>query len=91
MKTVCDQCGSEFPSLFKDNNTQAMGCAADIFDYKGKLAMLGHYGSRLIDGSLYLVLTGNYKKGIICDACVQKGMDADHFRSVSHSNYFGIN
>lgn len=83
----CNHCGAEFEKLFE---TQAYRCAADIFEYKGELHLMGHYGSTTVDGMLYKVLTDQYKKGIICDDCVQKGLDAGHFECKSHSNYFGI-
>lgn len=87
---TCNHCGSSFKDLFKNNNTQAMGCSADIFHYKGELCMMGHYGSRIVDGDLYKVLTDKYKEGIICDACIQEGLNAGDFERISHSNYFGL-
>jgi hypothetical protein len=91
LKTVfCATCGSKHEPLFDDAGTQAMGCASNIFERDGQRYAIGHYGSRIIDGHLYKVLTNSYIKGIICDQCVQKGIDENHFDLINKNNYFGI-
>lgn len=84
----CSHCGEEFDRLYSE--TQAYRCAADIMILKNELYMMGHYGSTVADGILFKVLTNEYKEGIICDDCIQKGLDAGHFECVSENNYFGL-
>ena len=86
----CATCGSKHEPLFDDAGSQAYGCAADIFERDDQKYLIGHYGSYTIDGRLYKVLTKHYIKGIICDDCIQKGIDDNHFELVSKNNYFGI-
>ena len=87
----CATCGSKHEPLFEDACTQAMGCAADIFERDNQLYAIGHYGSKIADGRLFKVLTKGYIKGIICDECIQKGIDEEHFSLVSSNNFFGVN
>lgn len=86
---ACDQCKKTFRPLFEDNSTQAMFCSADIFDdISGKTVMTGHYGSTVVDGHRYDVLTNEYKQGTICDPCIIEGMKKNHFKLTSSDNYF---
>jgi len=87
---TCANCGSKYEAFYEDTE-QAMGCAANVFERDGQLYVVGHYGSRIIDAKLYKILTKGFVKGIICDECVQKGIDDDQFELVNENNYFGIN
>ena len=80
----------QFEPLFENNNEQAYGCASDIFMNNGSLHLLGHYGSTVADGDLYKVTGGNYKVGIICDECINDGLQESHFEYVNGVNYFGF-
>ena len=86
---ICSVCNTQFEPLFKKTN-QALNCAADIFERDGKKYLVGHYGSTMIDGQLYEVLTDEYKPGIICDACIHTGRKKGDFKHISSDNYFGI-
>ena len=87
---TCKTCGAKFKNMFGKEYEQSYRCSATIFEHLGQTYLVGHYGSAIADGDLYLVLTGDYKKGMICDDCIQKGLDAGHFELESQNNYFGI-
>ena len=87
---TCKTCGTKFKNIWPDNKEQAYHCSATVFDHLGQTYLVGHYGSIIVDGDLYLVLTKDYKPGMICDDCIQKGLDAGHFELESQNNYFGI-
>lgn len=70
-KVVCDCCKKEFPALWPHNNTQAIGCAADI---EGD-TIIGHYGSTVADMSVYEFKNGrppHIPEGLVCDDCIKK-------------------
>jgi hypothetical protein len=87
---TCKTCGAKFKNLFGKEYEQSHRCSATIFDFGGQTYLVGHYGSVIADGELYNVLTDNYKRGMICDNCIQKGLDAGDFELESQNNYFGI-
>lgn len=89
-KVTCANCGSKYKALYEDTD-QAMGCASNVFERDGQQYVVGHYGSLIIDAKLYKILTNDHIKGIICDDCVQKGIDDNQFELVNENNYFGIN
>ena len=87
---ICRHCTMTFVALFTDDMGQAHRCAAHIFERDGNKFLVGHYGSTVADGNLYKVLTNKHKTGIICDACIEQGIEAGDFELLSDNNYFGI-
>ena len=89
---TCTHCRKMFIPLFEEEPghpcTQAMGCASEIFEREGKKYLVGCFGSRTIDGELYEVLTGKYKLGIICDACIED--NKQDFKLLKDNQHFGI-
>lgn len=82
----CVHCRKLYIPLFADCQKQAMYCSAEIFEEGGRLFMVGAYGSTIVDGETYNVLTNKYKCGIICDACIE---DNRHdFTLISSDHYF---
>jgi hypothetical protein len=84
----CTKCEKTFEPLFVDNSNQAMSCSAEIFERDGIKYMIGCYGSKIVDGRLYKVLTDKYKKGIICDSCIEDNMQ--DFEILRDNQFFGI-
>jgi hypothetical protein len=88
----CTVCRKLYIPLFRDEPghpcTQAMDCAAEIFERDGKKYLVGAFGSRIVDGELYAVLTSDYKSGIICDTCIEK--NKQDFQLLKDNQYFGI-
>jgi hypothetical protein len=85
---VCNHCKKEYEPLFDDNNTQAMQCASEITHWMdGSLRLIGFYGSTIADGNMYEVLTSAYRPGIICDSCIETGLENFHFKLISTDNY----
>lgn len=87
---TCTVCNTKYKSLFSDRDEQALNCAADIFERNGKRYLIGHYGSTIIDGQLYEVLTDEYENGIICDACIHTGRKKGDFKHISSNNFFDV-
>lgn len=87
---VCKTCGSKFKNLFEGTDDQAFRCSATVFSTAGDTFLVGHFGSTIADGYLYEVKSGEYKHGLICDDCIQKGVDAGHFVLRSTDNYFDL-
>jgi hypothetical protein len=87
---ICTNCKKEFKPFFEDNQTQGLHCATDVFERGDKKYLAGNYGSTIADGYLYEVLTNIYPSGIICDPCIEAGLEKYHFKLISTSNYFGI-
>jgi hypothetical protein len=90
---ICNNCNKEFDALFDDASDQAYACSAVIHDTaEGSQYLVGYYGSFVIDGDLYKVLTDKYKnEDILCDECVTQGISNEDFKLVSVNNYFDIN
>lgn len=88
---TCKTCGSHFANIFNNENyDQGYRCSATVFMTAGETFLVGHYGSTIADGYLYDVKSGDYKLGMICDDCIQKGVDAGHFSLRSENNYFDV-
>lgn len=87
---ICRNCTMTFIALFTDSMGQAHRCASNIFEREEGRFLIGHYGSTVADGHLYKVLTDKHKPGIICDACIEQGIEAGDFELLSDNNYFGI-
>ena len=88
---TCKFCNSKFEPLWEDTISQANGCAANIFESTlEKRYLAAGYGSNY-DGELYLVLTDEYETGIMCDACIEKGIKQNDFKLISSDNYFDLN
>lgn len=86
---VCNHCKKEYEPIFGEESTQAMHCASEIAPWHdGSLRMIGFYGSTIADGNMYEVLTSGYKPGIICDSCIETGLENFHFKLLSTDNYF---
>jgi hypothetical protein len=85
---VCSRCKKEFTPLFDDDSTQAMHCSAEIvYSHNESLRLVGFYGSTIADGNMYEVLTSAYRPGIICDSCIETGLENFHFKLISTDNY----
>lgn len=85
---TCTHCRKMFVPLFKEPCTQAMGCASEIFEREEQQYLVGCFGSRIIDGELYKVLTPKYKVGTICDACIEE--NKQDFELLRDNQHFGI-
>jgi hypothetical protein len=71
MKFNCDQCGTEFESIFGFGaSKQALGCSAILYERQGEFYALGCYGSRQHDMRKYRLKGTDYKIGEICDECI---------------------
>lgn len=87
---TCATCNKEYASLFEPALGQAMNCSASIFAVDEGRLLMGHYGSKLVDGCLYKVLTDELKTGIVCDECIGKYQGTDKLELLSDNNYFGV-
>jgi hypothetical protein len=88
----CSNCKEKFEALFDDDSGQAYACSAVIHETsEGGQCLVGYYGSFIIDGDVYLVLTDKYNKNDnVCDECVKQGISNKEFEILSSNNYFEI-
>lgn len=82
---TCKLCEAQF----RGEGTQGHGCAASVFQKDGESFVLGHYGSRLFDMSLYKFVPAPYPDhekwqptptepvDPVCDVCIQVWKDLD--------------
>lgn len=85
---TCSLCQKQYKQLFDEDSTQGDGCAADIIEHKGKKYLFGSYGSYLLDGDVYKVLTDKYSCGIICDTCFEE--NRNDFELLIDNQFFGF-